>query len=85
MPKTVNQDARWLEIQCLSDIIAHKDGAKDGVWVASTPGMTYLAETESHTEAGAWKKLLKVATHMPYRGIEGFKERGYTVDYWQRI
>ena len=54
-----------------------------GCWAACTPAGTYLAETESDTQTGAWKKLLKAAAHMPYKGVEGFKERGYTVDYWQ--
>ena len=58
--------------------------AKAGVWAACTPGGTYLAETESDTQTGAWKKLLKAAAHMPYNGVEEFKQRGYTVDYWQK-
>jgi hypothetical protein len=54
-------------------------------WTASTPAGTYVAETESSTEAGAWEKLLKATAHMPYGSIEALKARGYTVDLWEPI
>lgn len=49
-------------------------------YVPVTPGGTPCAWLASATEAEAWKKLLEDAAHMPYRGIEGFKKRGYTVE-----
>jgi hypothetical protein len=52
------------------------------VWIPQTPAGTDCDWLMSDTEAEAWKKLLKDAAHMPYRGIEGFKQRGYTVNEW---
>lgn len=52
-----------------------------GKWVCFTPSVTYLYETEAPTEKEAWSKLLKEASHMPYDGIEGFKERGYECEF----
>ncbi len=48
-------------------------------FVPVTPSGTPVMHLESTTEEQAWKRLLKDAAHMPYRGIEGFKARGYTV------
>lgn len=52
------------------------------VWIPETPAGTLLFDLRSKTEAAAWKKLLKAAAHMPYKGIEGFKRRGYKVEEW---
>lgn len=54
-----------------------------GVWAATTPGGTYVQETESDTHDGAWALLLRATAHMPYGSIEALQKRGYTVDYWQ--
>lgn len=53
-------------------------------FIPITPGGTICGWLESTTEAKAWDKLLKDAAHMPYDGIEGFKERGYTVEKFTR-
>ncbi len=45
-----------------------------------TPGGTVCTWLESNTEAEAWDKLLKDASHMPYKGKRGFIQRGYTVE-----
>lgn len=44
-----------------------------------TPAGTPCTWLTSKTEQQAWEKLLKDASHMPYKGVEGFKRRGYTV------
>ena len=49
-------------------------------FVPVTPAGTVLTWLASPTEAKAWAALMKDAAHMPYRGIEGFKRRGYTVE-----
>jgi hypothetical protein len=49
------------------------------VYVPVTPAGTYLFHLESPTEDSAKRKLLKDAAHMPYKGWEGFKQRGYTI------
>ena len=59
--------------------------ARKGVWVPRTPAGTVCRWLASKTEAQAWKKLLGDAAHMPYRGIEGLKKRGYTVDFWEDV
>lgn len=48
-------------------------------YVPVTPAGTVLGWLMQKTEAAAWEALLQDAQHMPYRGVEGFKERGYTV------
>ena len=53
------------------------------MFVPITPGGTACVWLKSKTEAEAWAKLLKDAAHMPYKGIEGFKARGYTVEEWK--
>ncbi len=45
-----------------------------------TPGGTCCGWLMSDTEDAAWSKLLLDAAHMPYNGVAGFKERGYTVE-----
>lgn len=50
-----------------------------------TPGGTVLMHLGADTEEQAWKNLLKDAAHMPYQGIEGFKERGYKVLPWTPV
>jgi hypothetical protein len=54
-------------------------------YVPVTPGGTYCFWLASKTEDKAWEKLLKDAAHMPYRGIEGFRERGYTVEKVEKL
>ena len=44
-----------------------------------TPSGTILDWLISSSEEEARDKLLKDAAHMPYKGKEGFSERGYTV------
>lgn len=56
---------------------------KKGSYVPCTPGGTALPHLKAPTEEQAWKNLLKDAAHMPYRGVEGFKARGYTVEHWE--
>lgn len=48
-------------------------------FVPYTPGGAACDWLASDTEEKAWKKLLKDAAHMPYKGVEGFKKRGDTV------
>lgn len=48
-------------------------------WFPVTPAGTVCDWLRSSTQDEAWKKLLKDASHMPYRGKQGFLERGYTV------
>lgn len=45
-----------------------------------TPGGTVLYFLQKPTEDQAWKALLEDASHMPYKGKEGFMQRGYTVE-----
>ena len=52
-------------------------------FVPCTPAGTPCVDIAAKTEAQAWKNLLKAAAHMPYKGIEGFKKRGYTVEEWK--
>lgn len=54
------------------------------VFVPITPAGTPLAHLESRTEEEAWEKLLKDAAHMPYKGKQGFVDRGYTVEGWKK-
>lgn len=49
-------------------------------WVPVTPAGTMLFNLAAHTAVDAWKNLLLDAAHMPYKGVEGFKRRGYTVE-----
>lgn len=48
-------------------------------FVPVTPAGTPCTWLAAPTEEEAWGKLLKDAAHMPYRGVAGFKQRGYTV------
>lgn len=52
-------------------------------YVPATPAGTVLFHLAAKTEQKAWENLLKDAAHMPYKGIEGFKARGYTVELWE--
>ncbi len=54
--------------------------AKKKEFVPVTPGGTVLFHLSAFSEEKAWSKLLKDAAHMPYKGVEGFKKRGYTVE-----
>ena len=53
------------------------------IYIPVTPGGTVLFDLRAKTEVEAWKNLMKDAAHMPYRTIENFKARGYTIDEWQ--
>lgn len=53
-------------------------------YVPHTPAGTPCVWISAKTEAQAWKNLLCDAHHMPYKGIAGFKARGYTVEKWER-
>lgn len=57
-----------------------KDGTFRKGFVPVTPGGTYCFWLAAPTEKEAWARLLKDAAHMPYRGVEGFRRRGYTVE-----
>lgn len=52
-------------------------------WFPETPAGTVLMHLESKTEEEAWKKLLKDASHMPYKTKENFIKRGYKVLRWE--
>ena len=56
--------------------------AAKGFYVPATPAGTPLPHLKARTEEQAWSNLLRDAAHMPYRGVEGFKKRGYTVEHW---
>jgi len=49
-------------------------------FIPITPAGTPCIWLASRTEQEAWEKLLIHASHMPYDGKQGFKERGYTVE-----
>jgi hypothetical protein len=51
----------------------------DNKFVPLTPSGTVIHWLARKTEADAWAALLEDAVHMPYRGIAGFKSRGYRV------
>lgn len=53
-----------------------------GAYIPETPAGTVLTHLKAKTEEQAWANLLRDAAHMPYRGIEGFKARGYKVEFW---
>lgn len=55
------------------------------VYYPITPGGTICTWLGSDSEDEAWQKLLKDAAHMPYRGIEGFQQRGYTVERFDPV
>jgi len=57
----------------------------DAKYVPCTPAGSVLMHLESDTQEEAWRKLLEDAAHMPYQGIEGFQERGYTVVCLRRV
>lgn len=52
----------------------------NGYWYAYTPAGTICLATEAKTREQCIKNLLEDAAHMPYRGWEGFQNRGYTVE-----
>jgi len=49
-------------------------------YVPFTPSGSMLAHLESKTEEAAWNKLMRDASHMPYKTKENFIKRGYTVE-----
>lgn len=48
-------------------------------FIPVTPAGTACMWLAAETEKQAWANLLKDAAHMPYAGVAGFRERGYTV------
>lgn len=48
-------------------------------FIPVTPAGTACMWLAAGTEEKAWANLLREAAHMPYRGIAGFKKRGYTI------
>lgn len=52
----------------------------DKIFVPVSPGGTVIHWLHASDEGEAWKKLLEDAAHMPYKGIAGFKSRGYRVE-----
>lgn len=54
----------------------------EGEFVPITPSGTSLPHLAGKTESEAWANLLKDAAHMPYKTVENFKKRGYTVEKW---
>lgn len=48
-------------------------------FIPMTPSGSVLAHLEAGNEQQAWQNLLEDASHMPYRTVEDFKTRGYTV------
>ena len=52
-------------------------------YVPVTPAGTPCTWLSSKTEDKAWAALLKDAAHMPYKTVENFKLRGYTVERWE--
>lgn len=57
---------------------------KRGAFVPETPGGTPLLHLKAKTEERAWSNLLRDAAHMPYQGVQGFKQRGYKVLFWEQ-
>ena len=45
-----------------------------------TPAGSCLMHLAAKTEEQAWKNLLRDAADMPYKTVENFKTRGYTVE-----
>ena len=52
-------------------------------YIPVTPGGTPCTWLRANTEEKAWANLLWDARHMPYKTIENFKLRGYTVEEWK--
>lgn len=52
-------------------------------FVPVTPAGTSLPHIAGKSEQQAWKNLLADAAYMPYKTIENFKKRGYTVEEWK--
>ena len=56
-----------------------KDIEKSVLFIPITPAGTPLLHIGAKTETKAWANLLREAAHMPYKTIENFKIRGYTM------
>jgi hypothetical protein len=54
-----------------------------GAFIPETPAGTVLMHLKAKSEERAWANLLRDAAHMPYSGVDGFKQRGYKVLYWK--
>jgi hypothetical protein len=63
-------------------LMSKRKKEKRFVYVPCTPAGTPLIELAAATEEAAWARLLQDAAHMPYKGKEGFQQRGYTVEEW---
>jgi hypothetical protein len=53
------------------------------LWVPVTPAGSPLVHIAAATEDQAWENLMLDAVRMPYDDLQAFKERGYTVEYWE--
>lgn len=60
-----------------------KPSKQRGAYIPETPAGTVLMDLKASTEERAWQNLLRAAAHMPYKGVEGFKQRGYQVNFWK--
>lgn len=50
------------------------------VYIPITPAGSQLTHLEAKSEEEAWQNLIKDASHMPYKDMRGFIDRGYTVE-----
>lgn len=57
---------------------------REVAYVPITPAGTALTWLAASTRGIAWSNLLKDASHMPYKDVEGFQARGYRVEAWNR-
>ncbi len=55
------------------------------IYIPVTPAGTELFDLQAKTEQGAWDKLMRAASHMPYKTKENFIKRGYTVDKFEEV
>lgn len=63
----------------------HPSRQRKVIYVPVTPAGTYVMHLHSDTEDEAIAKLLKDAAHMPYKGWEGFQNRGYTISKLEEV
>ena len=49
------------------------------MYVPHTPAGTMLVHLKATTPEKAWAALLEDAAHMPYKNVQAFVDRGYTV------
>ncbi|MEH6434342.1 hypothetical protein [Massilia sp. DD77] len=51
-------------------------------YIPVTPAGTPCDWLAANSEQKAWANLMEDAKHMPYKTIEQFKKRGFTVEKW---